>query len=208
MENSSKDRLLYLLKSKGPQNASDLGKALGMTPPGAQQNLAKLAALGLITAEDRKHGKGRPRRFWHLTEKGHARFPERHSDLTLELLESTKAVFGAEGLEKLISHREQETLTAYRNELSGRETLKDKIAALAAIRLREGYMAEWQETGPAQFLLIENHCPICAAATACQGFCKSELEIFREVLGAKARVERCDHILAGARRCAYLITEV
>lgn len=207
MEKSSKDQLLYLLKSKGPQSASELGKALGMTAPGAQQNLAKLAASGLITAEDRKHGKGRPRRFWHLTDKGHARFPERHSDLTLELLESTKTVFGAEGLERLISHREKETLGVYKNELRGIESLKDKIAELAAIRSREGYMAEWQETGPAQFLLIENHCPICAAATACQGLCRSELEIFRAVLGAKAKVERSDHILAGARRCAYQITE-
>jgi predicted ArsR family transcriptional regulator len=54
-------------------------------------------------------------------------------------------------------------------------------------------------------LFVENHCPICAAAAACQGLCRSELAVFRAVLGADVTVERIDHILAGARRCAYRI---
>ena len=47
-----------------------------------------------------------------------------------------------------------------------------------------------------------------AAAAICQGFCRSELDAFRRILGPGCRVERTDHILAGARRCAYRITEV
>jgi predicted ArsR family transcriptional regulator len=54
-------------------------------------------------------------------------------------------------------------------------------------------------------LLAENNCPICVAAESCQGLCREELSLFREVLGKKATVERTDHILAGARRCAYVI---
>src|SRR3546814_17217731 len=33
-----------------------------------------------------------------------------------------------------------------------------------------------------RFLLIENHCPICAAATACQTFCHSALAGFHNAL--------------------------
>jgi len=55
------------------------------------------------------------------------------------------------------------------------------------------------------FLFFENHCPICAAAATCQGLYRSELAIFRAVLGTDVTVERIDHILAGARRCAYRI---
>ncbi|MES2724598.1 MAG: MarR family transcriptional regulator, partial [Pseudomonadota bacterium] len=57
------------------------------------------------------------------------------------------------------------------------------------------------------FLLVENHCPICAAAAACQGFCRAELMVFRAVLGPGVHIERTDHILAGARRCAYRIKD-
>jgi predicted ArsR family transcriptional regulator len=55
------------------------------------------------------------------------------------------------------------------------------------------------------WLLIEDHCPICVAAQACQGFCRAELELFREVLGTDAQVVREQHLLAGARRCVYRI---
>ncbi len=206
MVNASEQKILHLLKSRGPQTASQAGAVLGITTAGAQQNLAKLAAAGLIEAEDRKHGRGRPRRYWRLTDSGHGRFPDRHSDLTLELLQATGAVFGHDGMERLIRHREQSTLAAYRVELKSSRSLKDRVRALAKLRAREGYMAEWSETKPGKYLLMENHCPICAAATLCQGFCRSELEIFQDVLGPGARVERTDHILAGARRCAYRIS--
>ena len=206
MVNASEQKILHLLKSRGPQTASQAGAVLGITTAGAQQNLAKLAASGLIEAEDRKHGRGRPRRYWRLTDSGHGRFPDRHSDLTLELLQATGAVFGDDGMERLIRHREQSTLAAYRVELKSSRSLKDRVRALAKLRAREGYMAEWSETKPGKYLLMENHCPICAAATLCQSFCRSELEIFQDVLGPGARVERTDHILAGARRCAYRIS--
>ena len=57
-------------------------------------------------------------------------------------------------------------------------------------------------------MLVEHHCPICTAATACPGFCRSELELFRDTLGPDVTVERTAHILAGDVRCAYLIRPV
>jgi len=55
--------------------------------------------------------------------------------------------------------------------------------------------------------LVENHCPICAAAKVCTGFCSTEQDLFRAVLGEKVIVERVEHIVAGDRRCAYRIQE-
>ncbi|MOA56535.1 hypothetical protein D3C78_1805330 [compost metagenome] len=66
-------------------------------------------------------------------------------------------------------------------------------------------MAELRKDG-ADYLFIENHCPICSAAKACMGFCRSELELFRNVLGEGVNVDREEHILAGARRCAYRVS--
>ena len=67
-------------------------------------------------------------------------------------------------------------------------------------------MAEWRRDDDGSLVLVENHCPICAAAAKCQNLCRSELAIFRDVLGEAAEVERTDHVLAGARRCAYRVT--
>jgi len=49
-------------------------------------------------------------------------------------------------------------------------------------------------------------CPICEAARACTGLCQQELELFRATLGRGVRVLREDHILKGARRCAYRVS--
>ena len=114
-------------------------------------------------------------------------------------------MFGEEGLDRLISQREGETLKRYQDQLSSHKTLKAKVKQLAALRDAEGYMADWQQGEDGSFMLLENHCPICAAAQQCQGFCQSELDVFQKALGRAGSVERTEYILDGARRCAYRI---
>ena len=70
--------------------------------------------------------------------------------------------------------------------------MEDRLAAWRDV-VPPRYMAEWTETEDG-WLLIENHCPICAAAAECQNFCRSELDIFRRVLGPSVTVERVDHV--------------
>lgn len=83
-------------------------------------------------------------------------------------------------------------------------SLEEKVAILVRIRELAGYMAHMEPAGKG-WLLIENHCPICAAARKCQGFCRSELQIFRAAMGEDALVERCEHLISGDRRCVYNI---
>ena len=205
MARSSEDRILFQLKARGAQTASDIGVRLGITATGARQHLGRLEIDGLVEAETQRQGRGRPKKYWRLTSRGHGRFPDRHADLTLELLQATKVIFGDKGLERLIRRRESDSLAHYRQEISQERTLAAKLAALAEIRSREGYMASCTEEAEGTFLFVEDHCPICAAAASCQALCRSELSIFRRVLGDGVAVERVDHVLAGSRRCAYRI---
>jgi predicted ArsR family transcriptional regulator len=204
----SQDRILFQLKTHGAQTAAEVGARLGMTSVGARQHLLQLETAGLVESEDRRQGRGRPGKFWRLTQRGHGRFPDRHSDLTLDLLRSTREVFGDRGLEKLIDHRERASIVDYGKRVGQGRSLRRKLAILAGIRNREGYMASVAEETRGNFLFVENHCPICAAAATCQGLCRSELTIFRAVLGVDIIVERVDHILAGARRCAYRVSKL
>ena len=66
-------------------------------------------------------------------------------------------------------------------------------------------MADVRREPDGSFLLVENHCPICAAAVSCTGLCAKELEVFQAVLGVDVAVTRTEHIVAGARRCAYRV---
>ena len=198
------DSILHLLKRNGAQTADMLGVSLSMTGMGARRHLDVLMREGLVEKYDRIEGVGRPRKYWKLTDKGHARFPDAHAELTVKMIGDIRRLFGEEGLDKLIAERERDMRLGYERAVEGKARLSERVEALAAIRTSEGYMARVEREGEA-FLLIEDHCPICTAASACQSFCRSELFIFRMVLGPDAEVERADYLLDGGRRCSYRI---
>lgn len=202
------DHTLFLLKTRGPKTAQQLAGLLDMTSMGARRQLEAALEKGFVGFEDVADKIGRPSRRWHLTDAGHARFPDRHADLTVQLIEQARAVFGQAGLEQLISAREKAIEPHYQMEVDGKTGLAERVAALANARDAEGYMAEVEAQDDGSVLLIENHCPICAAARQCQNFCRSELEIFQRVLGEGVAVARAEHMLAGARRCVYVIKPV
>ncbi|QJT16451.1 transcriptional regulator [Aeromonas sp. 1805] len=201
--NASTDKILFLLKSHGPQSAAELGEQLQMTSMGARQHLMTLEADGWVSFNDEARGRGRPVRLWHLTEQAWQRFPDSHSELTLQLIDNIQQLFGEVGMERLIAQREQQQLARYQAELT-QPALADRLAALTAQRTREGYMADYRQEEDGSWLLWESHCPICAAARACRGFCRSELEMFRHLL-APAGVEREQYLLEGDHRCLYRI---
>jgi predicted ArsR family transcriptional regulator len=199
------ERLLVLLKMRGPQTAADLGAVLGITGEAARQQLVKLAGDGLVAASAEPRGVGRPAQVWLLTDKGNARFPDAHAELTAQLIRAVRAELGEAALDRLIAARGAESLAGYRAALEGAADLGERVARLAEARSREGYMAECRAEGDG-YLLIENHCPICVAATACQGFCRSERDVFQQALGDGVSVERTEHIVSGDRRCAYRVS--
>jgi len=205
---NTSDHILFLLKTRGPSTAQLLAEQLQLTSMAVRRHLEQGQEKGLLQTEDRSDRVGRPARYWLLSAAGHARFPDRHSELTVQLIAQVRTLFGDAGLDKLITAREQVSEASYATHMAGSKTLSQKVAKLVEARDAEGYMAEMEKQADGSFLLVENHCPICAAATECQGFCKSELDVFRRTLGPGSRVERVEHALAGARRCVYRITPV
>jgi len=197
--------LLDRLKRGGAQEAGALAKHLGVTAMAVRQHLYALESEGIVAATQEPRPLGRPVKLWALTPNAQAFFPDGHADLTLGLLDAMTAAFGTRGLEKLLAARTAEQGQAYKARIKPQESLKRRLQALAKIRSEEGYMAEVRGAGRGTYLLIENHCPVCAAARACRGLCQGELALFREVLGPGVEVERIDHILTGARRCSYRV---
>jgi predicted ArsR family transcriptional regulator len=188
--------------------SGELAGALGMSEAGVRQHLDALAAMGLVTSAPRAPvGRGRPALHWSLTPLAQELFPDRHDDLTVELLAAIRTALGDEGVDKVIEARTDAQRAAYTNAMPKRGSLRTRVESLAAQRTAEGYVAEVVDSEDG-VVLVEHHCPICTAATACQGLCSAELEVFREVLGPTVNVERTQHLLSGDRRCAYRITPV
>lgn len=200
-------QLLDLLKTGGPQSAGAIAKQLGVTAMAVRQHMYELEKDGLVASSNRSEGRGRPTRIWSLTEAAMRVFPDAHQGLAVELIRSVESLFGAEGLGKVASMHADRQRQTYADAVSGATSLKDRLIRLAELRTSEGYMAAVADDEDG-YLFIENHCPVCSAAKACTNLCVNELDVFRTVLGPDVTIERSEHILAGARRCAYRVRQV
>jgi predicted ArsR family transcriptional regulator len=201
-----KRQILYLLKMNGQQPAVNLAQQLEVSPMAIRQHLQALQAEQLVTYVEQRQLVGRPLKFWQLTDKAMDIFPDRHNDLTQSLLEGITSVFGQSGLEDLIAERTKKQIETYSNRIDPQASWQEKVTTLACIRTEEGYMAEAIQESSDVWFLSENHCSIATAAKTCSLFCRSEWEVFRELLGSDVHIERVEHLLNGDRRCSYRIS--
>lgn len=199
------DKILELLKIQGALTAKTLAEELELTTMGIRQHMLSLEESGKVTFQDKKAARGRPTRYWSLTTKADNHFADHHDELSIQLIDSVITVFGNHGLEQIIADREKISMKAYRLALADRYGVEEKLVTLAKLRSDEGYMATVTDEG-GSYHLLENHCPICVAATKHVSFCQSELQLFQDLLDDVAVVTREEHILAGSRRCVYKVT--
>jgi predicted ArsR family transcriptional regulator len=198
--------VLLHLKQRGPQTASQLASRIRVTPVAVRQHLYKLSEAGLVAFDDERCRVGRPRRVWRLAPRAEAEFPDAHSELAIELVDAMAHAFGDEGLDRIFATRMRAQLKRYREALPPLDAPTEKrVAALARLRRAEGFMAEWTKERDGTLLLVENHCPISAAAAVCPALCRDELSVFKASIGKGIPVERVEYRLAGGRRCAYRI---
>jgi len=205
----AKRRIVERLKRVESATAPELATGFGLTDTAVRQHLEALETLGLVErSASEPAGRGRPPVAWHLTSLATSLFPDRHADLTVELISSIRTALGEDGLTKVIGTRAKAQEAAYRRSLPEPGCpLAERVGRLADVRTAEGYLAESMANGDGTVLLVEHHCPIADAARTCTGLCQSELELFQRVLGEDVVVERTQHLMAGDMRCAYRITE-
>src|SRR5215216_2025801 len=205
-EGKTRRAIVKLLKTEGALDSSRLARHLRLTPMAVRQHLYALQREKMVAADERPVPIGRPAKYWRLTREADTLFPDAYAELNVALIEAVTLTFGPQGMQRLLEAREAKQRAAYRGRITASAPLRTRLQQLARVRSEEGYMADVRPAGKGRFLFIENHCPICAAATACQGLCATELDLFRAVLGAGARVERTEHIIGGDRRCVYRVT--
>jgi predicted ArsR family transcriptional regulator len=198
------DRILFALKTRGPLSTGAVAQLMRMSVPGARQHLQRLLQADLVASSRHTEGVGRPALHWRLTEAAAARFPDTHSELSTQMIEAIRTSLGESALNQVVATCQRQMERRYSAAIDGARRIGTKLERLATARSADGYMAH-VETTDSGWLFVENHCPICAAATQCQGFCAGELAMFSRLLSG-ACVERTEHIVSGARRCAYRIT--
>jgi DeoR family transcriptional regulator, suf operon transcriptional repressor len=196
--------VLYAVRRRGEATADQVAEQLDITVSGARQHLTALAHDGLVESSELPSPQGRRGRrtlVYSVTGAADAYFPKAYGELTNELL-GYVADTDRELLDQLFAKRREARIDGARRRLASKRTLRTKVAELTRILDEDGYLASWEQAEPGVFRIVEHNCAIWAVAERYGQACTSELEFIRTVLDG-ADVERVQHMVAGARRCAY-----
>jgi predicted ArsR family transcriptional regulator len=199
--------LLLRLRHDGPSAPEELATALGASRTGVLQQLHALEAAGLVSRQSIRHGVGRPRHVYDVTDAAQDLFPTNYDGLASGLLAAIRAVGGEQLVEEVFEQRRRLAGDRVRERMAERlpsnAPLVDRARELAVIQDEQGYLAEAVIGADGVIRLVERNCAIHRVAAATSAACQAELDLFREVLGTD--VERETHIAAGDRCCTYRI---
>lgn len=199
--------VLMRLRHDGPSSPEDLATALGLSRTGVLQQLHALEAAGLVAREAVRHGVGRPRHVYDVTEAAQDLFPANYDGLANGLLAAIRSLGGEELVDGVFEERRRLTHERLRQRLADRlpadAPLIDRAHELAVIQDEQGYLAEAILGADGVLRLVERNCAIHRVSAEHLVACQAELDLFRDLLGTD--VERESHIAAGDRCCSYRI---
>jgi predicted ArsR family transcriptional regulator len=198
--------VLYAVRRRGEATAEQVAAQLDITVSGARQHLSALVDDGLVevaelTSEARQ--RGRRALVYSVTPKADSLFPKAYGELTNELL-SYVVDSDPEMIEAIFAKRRQRRIDSARKRLENKRGLGAKVAELTRILDEDGYMATFEKASSGVYTVVEHNCAIWAVAQRYGQACTSEIDFIRAVLPGTS-VERVEHMVSGAKRCAYEI---
>lgn len=199
---SAKKEVLALLKRRSPMSLAELATARGISKVAALRHLEGLESEGLVARTVRRGGVGRPKAYFELTPEAARLFPAAYEQLSMYALGFIEKKLGRRAVVDLLKQRSDDLYEQHRPKMAGR-TLEGRVATLAEIRDKGGYMAELSGRRKACFELLEHNCPIRAMADKYWEACEVERRLFQSLL--RADVESTHRVVAGDQVCRFLI---
>lgn len=199
---STRDRILQFLLSNPQSAINDLAEAVGINAISVRHHINSLQADGLVKDEEIRHGVGRPRLVYSLTEEGLERFPTRYLRLSDGLLTQIKDTLSPDVV-KNIFHDMAVHKTAEFVEKISLFPLEKKLDFLKSFAMREGFSLEWvKEDG--QYLIYQANCPYYHIGQDHPEVCIFDQTLISEILALPVKTISCS--LEGDSRCCYLVS--
>ncbi len=200
--------ILLHLRRVGPSVPDAISAAIGASRSGVAQQLRALDTAGLVTRTSVRHGVGRPRHLYDITPDAQDLFPSNYDGLATGLLAAILEVGGEALVEDVFAARRRQAEARLREQMDASlpsdAPLVDRVRELARLQDELGYVSEALIDADG-IRLLEHNCAVLDVASGMPVACRSELELFREVLGVNLVRER--HIAAGDRCCQYRVAD-
>ena len=204
MGSETREVILKALRSRGSCTVKDLAEAAGISPVSVRHHLSSLLADDLIQSEEVRHGVGRPRHVFSLTEGGYELFPTRYYRLTNRLLGELKEVFPDQSVQTLLSGVADSMAEDYASQLDGLP-LEKRLTRLVDLLNDEGFNADIQRKGD-DVILRELSCPYFHVGQSHPEVCMIDQTFIAKALLLPVERVRC--LLDGDAHCAFTIPVV
>ena len=203
---STRERVLQTLLKNHRCTVNELADAVDINPISVRHHITKLQAEGLVASEEERHGVGRPRQIYFLTEAGLEHFPTRYMRLTIRLLEQMKEHMPAAMVGQLFSQMAASMVQDYANEarVSGLTT-EQRLELVRRLLKDEGFDIEWEKKGDA-YHIREVSCPYFHVGQNHPEICWVDQTLISTVLDLPAEKVKC--VLDGDTYCTYVVPNI
>jgi DeoR family suf operon transcriptional repressor len=202
MATQTRDIILRTLRARGKCTVNELAEASLVSPVSVRHHLANLQAENFVAVEDERHGVGRPRQLFSLTEAGLDLFPSRYVRLTNRLLDEIKESTPAGKVDQLFTGVASTMAADVALHLEGLP-LEQRLERMVKLLAEEGFDAQI-ERQEGRILIRELSCPYFRIGREHPEVCTVDQAFIAAALSLP--VERVACQLQGADTCTFAVT--
>ena len=199
---STREKILLSLVKKPQSTISDLASVVSINSISVRHHINSLLAENLIKSEEERHGVGRPRLVYSLTEEGLERFPTRYFRLLNRLLDRVKESMTSEQITDIFSDIAKDIALDHQSKLAPLN-MDEKLNYIEDFMVEEGFVMDW-ELKDDNYIIHEVSCPYFQVVQTHPEVCQFDQVLISEMLKIPLNKSKC--ILNGDHRCSYIIS--
>ncbi len=199
---STREKILQTLLKHPRSTINDLAEVVGINSISVRHHLNGMLADNLVTAEEERHGVGRPRLVYFLTETGIERFPTRYFRLANLILCQLKATLPRETVKTIFTDIAKELAEDHRR-FTQEMNVEQKLNYLKDLLAEEGFIIEWKRDGD-NYTIHEITCPYFHVTQEHPEVCMVDQTLISTMMATTAHKGNC--VLNGDSHCTFILT--
>ena len=198
---STRDKVLYTLATKPRSTIVEIAKSVGINAISVRHHLTSLQVNGLVNAEEERHGVGRPRLVYFLTENGQENFPKKYFWLSNQILGQMKKALPDEDIKNIFKGMADDLTKKYKPRIVNLN-FEEKLNLLKHVMADEGYNIEWEKS-ESGYEIQEIACPFYKIGKIHPEICLFDKSLIANMLLiAEEDITRTKH---GDNHCSFKI---
>ena len=198
---TTRERVLQTLLVRQRCTINEIAEAVDINPISVRHHITKLQADGLVNSAEERHGVGRPRLVYVLTEDGMEKFPTRYLRLTTRLLSQMKESMPGPVVSKLFSQIAEDLASEYASDMQGL-SMEERLDFVKDMLAQEGFTVEWEKKD-GSYQIHEISCPYYQIGITHPEVCTVDQTLISKMLALPANKVQC--ILDGGSHCTYVV---